>query len=763
MNIPASAPSIFQPSNILCSSTPMRQSVRHFTNRNTSADLHLDPSETPIRGPGVKRKTSSAVSRHESKIHSASRKGAVNKSKPTQHFSERSSLSAGNKNDTHVSSNSESDQTESDSCNVTGPQKSVSVPFQMLNIDNKPVNKKKGKSEKSVNKSAFLDGQREACNTSQNIPVIKSSDTDNDFATTDFNNEEELNDLNRTGGRSNVAASVPVFPSNKSMQSEIQYKKNRNKEQTTGCAQSRHSSLSASVPVLVKKNYTENQVDSENINQSHRELSQNEQGQNSQPSTRIPLSTVSSECINEHNPPSKGKVTSTITGLDIKMTGEDRPRLRIPSTLTDSFNEELLFDSSAVDQRVWTPRTPGENSGIQPRIPQDPSSEPEIPAVLPAKSTELTTFSQSPRWHLNKNQSNHPLLAQQAPGFKPEPICTIPKEEVRSRNQVATLLRSVHNIGFTNNDPQQRQLIPKNAEKKSLISPKQDLNPSIKKPGLNNDILKKSVLTANVEQREEKKEEAEPISANWFMTPADHETHVAESVSQRRTDECTSKKSPLHKSDNDNFKSKTDEQDLDDEDLPFHSHLAKNRFVHSDSSILSAASDSESKTSHSVKDVINKQNKCASGYTNSNFSKPGYFSDSGVRNMPDGFVAKHNLVHSPLTLRHNSNTSPVIKDYVSLSPTTGVSANSSLHFDGDVNSTSNKTSGNAILKTEKLEVGSTFSPIHPQPVTHGKVSKSTAVCKDILHPTPLSTVSASANVQQTLHVSNKASEVIDLK
>lgn len=763
MNIPTSAPSIFQPSNILCSSTPTRPSVRHFTSRNTVADLHLDPSETPIRGPGVKRKTYSAVSRNESKTHNTSVKGAVNKFKPTQHFSATTSINAGNKNDIHVSSNSESDQTESDSCNVTGPQKSVNVPFQMLNIGNKPVNKERGHSEKSVNKSACLDGQREACNTSQNIPVIKSSDTDNDFPTTDFNNEEELNDLNRTGGRSNVAASVPVFPSSKSRPSELQCKKNTNKEQTTDCAQSRHSSLSASVPVLGKKNYTENHADSENNNQSHKELPQNEQGQNYQTSTRTPVNTINSECISEHYSHSKGKATSTSTikDSDIEITGEDRPRLRMPSNLTDSFNEELLFDTPSVDQRVWTPRTPSENSGIQPRIPQDPSSEPEIPAVLPAKSTELTTFSQSPRWHLNKNQNNHPLLAQQASVFKPEPVCTIPKEKMQCRNQVATLLRSVHNIGYTNSDPQKRPVIPKNAEKKSLISPKQDLDLSVKKPGLN-DIFKKSVLTANIEQREEKKD-VEPISANWFMTPADHETHVAESASQRRSDECTSKKSPLHKSDNDNFMSKIDEQDVDDENLPFHSNLGKNRFAHSDSSILSAASDSESKTSYFVRDAINKQNRCASGYTNANFSKPGYFTDSGIRNTTDGFVAKHHLVHSPVTLRHNSNTSPVIKDYVSVSPTNGMSTNSSLHFDGDVcsNSGSNKKSGNVILKTEKLQVGSTFSPIHPQPVTHSKVSKSMAVCKDILHPTPLSTVSASVNDQQTLH--DKASEVIDLK
>jgi hypothetical protein len=114
----------------------------------------------------------------------------------------------------------------------------------------------------------------------------------------------------------------------------------------------------------------------------------------------------------------------------------------------------------------------------------------------------------------------------------------------------------------------------------------------------------------------------------------------------------------------------------------------------------------------------------------------------------------------------------VIKDYVSLSPVNGQGAFISKHSDRDGSSLSPSggASNNGILKTEKLGKGGTmFSPIHPQPVTNSKVSKSVAVSKDIVHPTPLGKVSASVDTPQDRQPSSHSSsgstssDVIDLK
>ncbi|XP_053406268.1 kinesin-related protein 3-like [Mercenaria mercenaria] len=792
MNIPASAPSIFQPSNILCSSTPMRQSTRQFTNRNASADLHLDPSETPIRGPGARRKTSSALSRSESKSQNSSHRAGTSfssstssKSQVTRHVAPNV-INSGNKQ--NLSSNSESDQTESDSCNMTGPQKPVNLPNQMLNIQNQSGNNKSTYSRKNmyVSKSSNLGGQTAVSNTSQNIPVIKSSDTDNDFPTTDFNNEEEeLNDLNRTGDKNNVAASVPVFPSTNSGKSETQSGDKLDKEKTafSSGAQSRLSSVSASVPVLRKKNYVENQTGSQVDSRCQTELPQSEQRQN-EGSSRPQANSGNSQPyrnnsqLNEGSQPSSAKSASTSVSktkdLDVETkTTDNRLRLRMPSTLTESFNEDLLFDSPSIDQRVWTPRTPSENSGTQPRIPQDPSLQPEIPAVLPAKSTELTTFSQSPRWHLNKNQSNYPVPAQQPQGFRPEPLRTFPKEKSENRPTDVGNHTNVQNNSAVYTDNRQRQLDPDNTKRTPYVIPKSGENHfsnvnTHTKPGSDSDMSKKTAWAPNSVKQEEK-EEHEPISANWFTTPADHETHLTKSVSEKKLFENTDRKSIVPKRDREDSKSGMNLQDVDDEYLPMARNVDKNRSAHSDSGILSAVSDTECKQSQITTSKTSKNTGNAAGYQNSNFAKPGYFSDSGAD--ANGFISKHRLVHSPVTSRQSSNTSPVIKDYVSLSPVNEQATNFSKKSEREVNSVSPASgmSSNGVLKTEKLKVGATFSPIHPQPVTNSKVSKSVAVSKDILHPTPLGKISASVDTQQDRRISSQASnnssgsEVIDLK
>ena len=784
MNIPASAPSIFQPSNILCSSTPMRQGTRQFTNRNTSADLHLDPSETPIRGPGARRKMSSALSRSESKSHNFSQKtgssvnsSASSKSQVTRHFATNVINSSNKQN---LSSNSESDQTESDSCNMTGPQKPGNLPNQMLNIENQSMNSKNTYTRKNmyVSKSSNLGGHRAVSNTSQNIPVVKSSDTDNDFPTTDFNNEEELNDLNRTGEKSSVAASVPVFPSAKSNRLETQSspKVDRQQPVVSGGAQSatqpRLSSVSASVPVLRKKNYMENQTDSQIDIQGQTEH-QGEQKQNDI-SANSKLNSGNSQPYRNYAPSESSQIqTPTVHSATVSKTKdidtetkhtENKLKLRMPSTLTESFSDDLLFDPPSIDQRVWTPRTPSENSGTQPRIPQDPSLQPEIPAVLPAKSTELTTFSQSPRWHLNKNQSNFPTTVQQPQGFRPEPVRTIPKEKPENKPTSQRNPTNTQNIAGLNTDNRPRQAEANTAKKSSYDVPRSVHDP------FNNVTSQRSAWAPNSVKPKEKGVEKEPISANWFETPADHDTHVTESASEKTRQQNTEKKSLKLRSDIEEPGSGLNLQELDDEYLPMARNVDKNKSAHSDSGILSAISDTESKQSLGTASKANIPGGHSSGYKNSNFAKPGYFSDVGAG--ANGFISKHRLVHSPVTTRQTSNTSPVIKDYVSLSPVNGQGAFVTKQADRDGNSLSpaGGASSNGVLKTEKLgKGGAMFSPIHPQPLTNSKVSKSVAVSKDIVHPTPLGKVSASVDTPQerqpSSHTSSASSgsEVIDLK
>ncbi|KAL4228105.1 Kinesin-like protein kif24 [Mactra antiquata] len=767
MNIPASAPSIFQPSSILCSSTPMKQTSRSFTNRNNSADIQLDPAETPIRGPGARRKTATAASRSEYNTSRSQSQGSsssqrvsansvsnISRSQVTRHFAPNVKT----ENKQNVSSNSESDQTESDSCNMTGPQKPVNLPNQMKNNNVKSAVSKNSGGDKNMN----LRG--EVHNAGRNIAVVKSSDTDNDFPTTDFNNEEALNDLNRTDGKNNVAASVPVFPSMNSKQIEADSKpvSQGYSQQQTGYSvpsQARSASVSASVPVLRKKIYTENMNGEEKENQSegmtnktpdHDTRLENYASESQTHRSDFTKTPISGNDAEKHSSITKTKDLDRDTKPEV-----ERPRLRIPSSLTSSFNDDLLFDPPSIDQRVWTPRTPSENSGTQPRIPQDPSLQPEIPAVLPAKSTELTTFSQSPRWQLNKNQNNYQIPAQPNKGYHPEPIRTIPKGKPDHRAQNSDVQSNPWNL-----QPESR---PAETQVFSHTSSgfQQDISAGA---ASKKSVAESSKLNSNTKNTDEK----EPVSANWFTTPADHDTHVAASVSKKPT---TSGRIIDKKS---RDPQDPEISDPNDKSYPIQRNGDKNRSEHSDSGILSAVSDTEIKYSQYTNRDSERAGGSASGYKNSDFARPGYFSDfgSGKRNGVNDIPTKHRVVHSPVNTRQSSNHSPVIRDYVSASPFGEHSVNSQASNDREYNSESPYAgkSGNGALKTEKLgKVGSTFSPIHPQPVTNSKVCKSIAVSKDIVHPTPVSKVSASTDTTRTSehstsHTSDQSNnEVIDLK
>ncbi|CAL1527967.1 unnamed protein product [Lymnaea stagnalis] len=169
MNIPPTAPSIFHPSNILSSSTPQRPSS-HSQRDRVAVSPDLDPSETPIRGHNMSKRSNTRES-----VRSRHSPGPSTKSRPeqTSHFqavppgntsrfsAHATAASQGTSAPPPDASPSESDLTDTDSCNVTHP---------------------------TYNK----------VNTRQ-LSVVKSTDTEFDFPTSDFNNGNDFNDLNRSG------------------------------------------------------------------------------------------------------------------------------------------------------------------------------------------------------------------------------------------------------------------------------------------------------------------------------------------------------------------------------------------------------------------------------------------------------------------------------------------------------------------------------------------------------------------------------------
>ena len=792
----------------------MRQSTKKFTNKGS--ELNLDPSETPIRGPGARRKTSSAASRGKNtSANSNSNTSVASRASVVRHVAPQN-IPLTNIGKQNLSSNSESDQTDTDSNNITGPQKPINIPT-------------------NAQTSHILGSKKFASNipttgAGQNIPVVKSTDTDNDFPTTDFN-DEELNDLNRTGDKPNVAASVPAFSAPGGTQSG---EAEAYTDQRSGNPQ--FTSVSASVPVLRKKMYTdgssepkpspdirnESQKDikeaftdttSETVKkastpvsdcQKQNVISQSEaqsayfqpQYNNSKNETRPPSvdqKTVNSSSMykNVRSETDRGSCESSGLSAEIR-----RSPVRIPSLTHESIDDDMLFDQPSLNQKQ---RTLSDRSGgllspptprTVPRVPQDPSVEPEIPAVLPAKSSDLTTFSQrSPRWFLqNQNHNNNRNINQQQ-GFRPEPVVRTPKEDEQTKHVGA-------NKQLSNNKPaNQYQILADNTDNKTKESvieradsflenrravlerymtannvPKQSDNSktnnkenSISSYSQSSMILEKldklSQKGAHADIKSSEKEEVkEPISTDWFLTPADHDTHVAASISKPKgigddrvglDSKETRNKLTDYKFDGD----QTDLKAVGDNCIPVEQNPSKNKSIHSDSGIVSAASDnSVNKTDSSRPDERNQR---------------GYFSDSGAKpklNLKIGSSDRNEP--SLYTHRQVFNNSPVFKDIVSGSPTDLKSNSPLLERDDNSSSPFSGKSSNGVIKTDKIKAGAVFSPIHPQPVTSAGLAKSTvAVSKDIVHPTPMAKVAASTDShrKRSKSESGTTNGTIDLK
>lgn len=177
MNIPPTAHSMFHPSNILSSSTPVRVSSHPRRERSqTPIDLYLDPAETPLSGHNLQRKQKENLKNHhgqpivqtstgQSRIDSLNLVSSAPQTPPviySRSSAHATAASQGSSAPPPDASPSESDQTDTDSCNVTHPVSAAARTFNRY------------------------------------VPVARSTDTEFDFPTSDFNNIENINDLNRS-------------------------------------------------------------------------------------------------------------------------------------------------------------------------------------------------------------------------------------------------------------------------------------------------------------------------------------------------------------------------------------------------------------------------------------------------------------------------------------------------------------------------------------------------------------------------------------
>ncbi|XP_052102725.1 uncharacterized protein LOC127736191 [Mytilus californianus] len=789
LNIPPSGgPSVFHPNNILCSSTPVRHKTTRHTgshrgadrgsdrdNRGSERDFHLDPNETPIKGLGVKRKT----------VNKSATKPA--QPKPTPSVPTRTSVVR------HVarssSSQSESDHIDSDSCNIDTNAKTV--------------------------KPATASGQ--------NVPVIKSTDTENDFPTTDFNNEEELNDLNRSSGKYGTlqvsSANNPTSGSALKLSTAghplpvVDWSSHGAIPKYTG-SQSSQVSSSSVAPVLRQKVYKDPGEQETNEPYVSNDLSQKKSG---------PGNNITPAGNNLSQPKTDTKSSSAAVTTPRLSDSSPQHHNQFQPVLSESFEDDMLFDKpsfqSSISQRIQRTPSNGDNGlnnlglsrgrEVQLKTPQDPSVHPILPAVMPAKSSDLTTFSQ-------RSPARFKSHFEQ-PDLEPPPFQLALVNPTESRPKIARtpplILTQSHaesqgfhrpNVDISSilegvNEHRRLQLdMEANAQKIHG-----EHNPQIER--------KNSRPDRNESPSEQLPLDISPLSTNqWYQTPADFAVHIATSI-QKSVNISTDQHSDYedtqkpernnNKYDKYNFAPseenspffrpvaqefeetglKTVEDNLS-EFLPIqkrpgnHDKPAQSLSVaHKDvaSRLKSAFSKNEPNNTRSKPAQNNLSGHSDSGLAttvssdnthigspkmlNNHHSKPKPKENSALSDSDLYKNARDSLHHvkkgrqpnsrSPVSDRSTGSTgskTPVSQRNV-YSPVNQRNVYSPVNQRNVNSPVGSSRSVNNVIKTEKLNNGSAFSPIHPQPVTSTALSKTTVghSHKDIVHPKPVLSPSSS--------------------
>ncbi|XP_033750004.1 uncharacterized protein LOC117334470 [Pecten maximus] len=772
MNIPLQAPSAFQPSNVLCSSTPMRHRSSRQNSSRTMSDIALDPNETPIKGHGMRRKVvPKNIAKSESTKPSrtvASRLSVVRHTGPSKSSSpmmSRKNLGAEAGCGSNSSTDDTPEHTVSDSNNITVP--------------NRPGG-----------------GVR-----ASNIPITHSQDTDNDFPTTDFNNEEMLNDLNKTGGKrpetgqtmpmggTAVAASASAVMGGVHLSTAghplPMIEQDRASHRTSGSVNN-HAS-----PVIRNKKY----IESPRQNNASVPSPKNIQQMGAGPS---------------------GIVTKGPQVSDTLPQRHSRPS----SEFNDSFEDDLLFEGTeripnsarGYPRKPSTGETNLQNSGGDNnspnlglsrgrdapfKVPQDTLTTPAIPAVLTAISSDLTTFSQRSPGRIGNNRFHKPEPPKASPSSTRPPF-TLEKVQDNPMVSRPRILRTP--------PPAVSESITESPEYRGrskltepfAISHQTDRN--LNENRTNADRLSPYTVAvpANVSETRQYDMNHElelPSTGEWYATPANFDTHIGASV-QKSSNSVSQSSSKLHpgaffskyKEFTGNIMPEKPYEDYHDEDE------TEFKGVDGDMSEFLTVQRRQTTPENRKADPASRQNVASrlrsvflkpssenSEQNGSSTTRPGetksVTSDSGLAvSVSDSPPAartcwensttpvQNNIPSSqsdtiPTLLQENSHHLPGNKKIPALLDPSNKEniLTSKYHQDGTVSFSSSSshesrsensgTSGgcsvntNSALKTEKLAAGSAFSPIHPQPVTSSnRLTKSVAVgmvSKDILQPKAL--------------------------
>ena len=386
MNIPITAPpSIFHPSNVLSTSTPVRPNLsrHHPQPAAAAADISFDPAETPIRGHNVPIKPGSKPHPRPrfdgSAGHNSSHSQSSNKRRWQPPKAAWQSGGAAEPQQAAVvpphpeASPSESDQTDTDSNNVTHPTEIRPAPSQ------------------------------------PNIPVIGSTDTEFDFPTSDFNNiDDQLNDLNQGRNNLNKAKETQGSEGRGQPRPDQEGRGLQSRGDQASAAAASSPRLEAQKPAQTAEIVTLRLTSAKplstrtNIHPQSPSSPAHRQGSSASPTTAGSKQSKNSQNLAEKGPvplPRQSSRRDVPSAEPKTTTGEpgggvltNQPTA---GCLRDSFDDELLFagpgDSQAPKpDSQGSPLSGGTSSGgkVNAHLMN------VLPAVMTALSSDLTTFAQ---------------------------------------------------------------------------------------------------------------------------------------------------------------------------------------------------------------------------------------------------------------------------------------------------------------------------------------------------------------------------------
>ncbi|XP_041371129.1 uncharacterized protein LOC121384701 [Gigantopelta aegis] len=366
MNIPITAPSIFHPSSVPSTSTPMRPSARSNTTRqHTFEDSLLEQSTSPVRGHNVRRKTARSQPQQTTFHVSPPRTVTPARTKSASSSSHsvpqdvsvpvrktpvsKANITAAPVTAHQVSSPSGSDRTDSESCNLTLPKNAPNP------VESAPV-------------------------TAVSAP---STDSEFDFPTSDFNEAEGLNDLNKSDPPRTTAQTTMSTPVGQGYTNAAVPRSDLSGMVVTEPSQRIQQGIhGASIQDgLVLKPFESDCSRTGSNNQKEVVPAMKKPKRSNSPGRRLP---------------SLHLVQAGVAGIPAESVPSQvsSTPYAIPQTeatpLAGSVDDDMLFDAPPPS------RAPGLGGTIATTL-EERNHLGIIPAALPASSSDLTQFTQRPR------------------------------------------------------------------------------------------------------------------------------------------------------------------------------------------------------------------------------------------------------------------------------------------------------------------------------------------------------------------------------